>query len=273
MSVIIDIVVMNIKNYFEVNPLIHNKKKKFISIMLCASLLTAVFSGGQFQASAAEETQLSSVPQQMVMPLNFRYDQSAGQAITQKKQAEQLAAEQAAQAAAAQAAAEQAAAEQAAKKAQEEAAKKQAQKKSSSSNSNQSKKSKKSYSSSGSIGQRVVSAAKSCIGIPYGSSYDGVTFDCSGLVCWAYSQVGISLPHSSSGQAQMLNNSGKGISKSELQPGDLIFWQYPWGSGFMNIGHVGIYAGNNQVIDASPNGVVQRSLYDQNKMVFFARPY
>lgn len=251
--------------------MIHNKKKKFISIMLCASLLTATFSGGQFQASAAEETQLSSVPQQMVMPLNFRYDQSAGQAITQKKQAEQLAAEQAAQAAA-QAAAEQAAAEQAAQKAQEEAAKKQAQKKSSS-NSNQSKNSKKSYSSSGSIGQRVVSAAKSCIGIPYGSTYDGITFDCSGLVCWAYSQVGISLPHSSSGQAQMLNNSGKGISKSELQPGDLIFWQYPWGSGFMNIGHVGIYAGNNQVIDASPNGVVQRSLYDQGKMVFFARPY
>lgn len=64
-------------------------------------------------------------------------------------------------------------------------------------------------------------------------------FDCSGLMLAAYRSVGISLPHSSRAQA----NVGKAVSRSELQPGDLIFWYHP-------IHHVGMYIGNGKIVHA-----------------------
>ncbi len=73
-------------------------------------------------------------------------------------------------------------------------------------------------------------------GVPYvygGSSPSG--FDCSGLVAWAFAQVGISLPHSS----YALYNVGTHIAESDLQPGDLVF--------FNGLGHVGIYIGGGAV--------------------------
>jgi cell wall-associated NlpC family hydrolase len=70
------------------------------------------------------------------------------------------------------------------------------------------------------------------------------TFDCSGLVVYAYSQVGVSLPHSS----YALWNAGVYVSQDQLQPGDLVF--------FDGLGHVGIYIGGGQFIHAPHTGDV-----------------
>ncbi len=64
-------------------------------------------------------------------------------------------------------------------------------------------------------------------------------FDCSGLMLAAYRQIGISLPHSSRAQSRV----GRAVSRSELRPGDLIFWYHP-------IHHVGMYIGNGKIVHA-----------------------
>jgi peptidoglycan DL-endopeptidase CwlO len=69
------------------------------------------------------------------------------------------------------------------------------------------------------------------------------TFDCSGLVMWAYAQVGISLPHYTGDQW----NVGEHISRSQLQPGDLVFF-------FPDISHVGLYVGDGLMLDAPSTG-------------------
>ncbi len=62
---------------------------------------------------------------------------------------------------------------------------------------------------------------------------------------WAYAQVGVSLPHSSSGMYAMTQR----ISMSQLQPGDLVFNGSP-------VHHVGIYVGGGQMIHAPHTGTV-----------------
>jgi cell wall-associated NlpC family hydrolase len=91
----------------------------------------------------------------------------------------------------------------------------------------------------------VVGIAMQYLGTPYvwgGASPGG--FDCSGLVMYAYAQVGVSLPHSSYAQYGM----GVPVSMSELQPGDLVF--------FYGLGHVGIYIGGGSFIHAPHTGDV-----------------
>jgi cell wall-associated NlpC family hydrolase len=93
----------------------------------------------------------------------------------------------------------------------------------------------------------VVGIAMSQLGTPYvwgGAAPGG--FDCSGLVMWAYAQVGVSLPHSSYAQYGY----GVPVSKDELQPGDLVF--------FDGLGHVGIYIGGGEFIHAPHTGDVVR---------------
>ncbi|HEY3906922.1 MAG TPA: NlpC/P60 family protein [Streptosporangiaceae bacterium] len=68
-------------------------------------------------------------------------------------------------------------------------------------------------------------------------------FDCSGLVMWAYEHVGIQLDHFTGDQW----NEGVHISRSQLQPGDLVFF-------FPDIGHVGLYVGNGLMVDAPQTG-------------------
>jgi peptidoglycan DL-endopeptidase CwlO len=68
-------------------------------------------------------------------------------------------------------------------------------------------------------------------------------FDCSGLVMWAYGKVGISLPHFTGDQW----NSGEHISRSQLEPGDLVFF-------FPDISHVGLYVGDGLMLDAPTFG-------------------
>jgi cell wall-associated NlpC family hydrolase len=91
----------------------------------------------------------------------------------------------------------------------------------------------------------VVGIAMRYLGTPYvwgGASPSG--FDCSGFVMYVYAQIGISLPHSSYAQYGY----GSPVSRSQLQPGDLVF--------FDGLGHVGIYVGGGSFIHAPHTGDV-----------------
>ncbi|MDX6336129.1 MAG: peptidoglycan DL-endopeptidase CwlO [Streptosporangiaceae bacterium] len=94
------------------------------------------------------------------------------------------------------------------------------------------------------VGAQALQYAMTRRGDPYvwGAAGPG-TFDCSGLVMWAYAQVGISLPHYTVSQWNM----GQHISRSQLQPGDLVFF-------YAGIDHVGIYLGNGLMVDAPSSG-------------------
>ena len=116
---------------------------------------------------------------------------------------------------------------------------------SSSSNNSNASSGSGSSSSSNSIGEKLVNLAKSKLGCRYVWGATGPnTFDCSGLTSWCYKQLGISIPRTSLAQSK----SGKAVNKSDLQPGDLIFWK----TTSAEVGHVGMYVGNGQFIHA-PN--------------------
>jgi cell wall-associated NlpC family hydrolase len=88
-------------------------------------------------------------------------------------------------------------------------------------------------------------AALGQLGTPYvwaGSQPGG--FDCSGLVMWAFAQVGVSLPHSTYADYSL----GVPVSRDQLQPGDLVF--------FDGLGHMGIYIGGDQFVHAPHTGDV-----------------
>lgn len=100
-------------------------------------------------------------------------------------------------------------------------------------------------SSSGGGNQKLVELAKSKLGCKYVWGATGPnTFDCSGLTSWCHKQIGISIPRTSLEQSR----SGKSVSKSDLQAGDLVFFK----TTSAPVGHVGMYVGNGQFIHA-PN--------------------
>ena len=93
-------------------------------------------------------------------------------------------------------------------------------------------------------GSEIVSLAQQYLGVPYvygGSSPSG--FDCSGFTMYIFAQVGVKLPHGATSQLSY----GASVSRSELQPGDLVFFQ-DYGA---VASHVGIYIGGDQFIHAS----------------------
>jgi cell wall-associated NlpC family hydrolase len=94
------------------------------------------------------------------------------------------------------------------------------------------------------VGVVALRAALTRRGYPYVWGAAGPTeFDCSGLVVWAFAQEGISLPH----YTGSLWNSGMHVSRSDLEPGDLVFF-------FSDISHVGIYIGDGLMVDAPSTG-------------------
>ncbi|MFF7749022.1 NlpC/P60 family protein [Streptomyces sp. NPDC007971] len=92
------------------------------------------------------------------------------------------------------------------------------------------------------------SAAQSQIGKPYVYGATGPSsFDCSGLTSWAYAQAGVSIPRTSEAQTGI----GTRLTRSQLQVGDLVFF-------FNDLHHVGLYAGNGQILHAPRTGTVVR---------------
>lgn len=104
--------------------------------------------------------------------------------------------------------------------------------------------------------QRILGAAERLIGTPYvlgGESPDGM--DCSGLVQYAYLQAGIRLPRTTMEQFR------SGQPQRRVLPGDLLFFRT--GNNGM-VSHVGIYAGQGQMIHASSgSGQVRKVSLDR----------
>ena len=93
-------------------------------------------------------------------------------------------------------------------------------------------------------GAKALAYAKAQLGEPYARSGAGPSsWDCSGLTMMAWGSAGVSLPHSSRQQFSR----GQHVAKSDLRPGDLVFF-------YSDIHHVGLYAGNGQVIHAPRPG-------------------
>ena len=94
----------------------------------------------------------------------------------------------------------------------------------------------------------ALEVAKQQLGKPYVWGAAGPdSFDCSGLTMYAYGRAGIALPHYTGAQW----NVGRHVDRSELQPGDLVFY-------YSDLHHMGMYVGNGQVIHAPHTGDVVR---------------
>jgi peptidoglycan DL-endopeptidase CwlO len=91
----------------------------------------------------------------------------------------------------------------------------------------------------------VVGIAMQYLGTPYvygGASPSG--FDCSGFIMYVYAKIGVSLPHNAAAQYGY----GTPVDRSQLQPGDLVF--------FNGLGHAGIYVGGGSFIHSPHTGDV-----------------
>jgi len=94
------------------------------------------------------------------------------------------------------------------------------------------------------LAQDAIAAAKSRLGKPYVWGATGPnSFDCSGLMQYAFEKAGKDLPRTSAAQSKV----GKKVSMDDLQPGDLIFLYSP-------VSHVVMYVGNGKVIEAPTSG-------------------
>ena len=106
----------------------------------------------------------------------------------------------------------------------------------------------------GSRASQVIAIAMQYLGVPYrwGGASPATGFDCSGFTMYVFAQIGISLPHHAAAQYGY----GAPVSRDQLQPGDLVF--------FNGLGHMGMYIGGGQFIHAPHTGDVVKisSLYD-----------
>lgn len=107
------------------------------------------------------------------------------------------------------------------------------------------------------FGKNVVSTAYEYLGIPYvfgGNDTDG--FDCSGFTKYVFSHNGIELPRLADEQYEV----GEKVSRSELVPGDLVFFTtYEPG-----VSHAGIYVGNDNFISATSSGGIRVDSLDSS---------
>ena len=101
---------------------------------------------------------------------------------------------------------------------------------------------------------KLMNEATKFIGYPYawGGSTPATSFDCSGFICWSYTQSGVyNLPRTT---AQGIYNQCTPITADELKPGDLVFFKGTYKS-TTPVSHLGIYVGDNQMLHASDDGI------------------
>ena len=99
------------------------------------------------------------------------------------------------------------------------------------------------------LGQQIADFALQFLGVRYlwgGMSPSG--FDCSGLVTYTYNNFGVSVTRNASGQWR---DNGARVTKSDLAPGDLVFFS----SNGRSVTHVGIYIGGDEFVHASRTGI------------------
>ncbi len=101
-------------------------------------------------------------------------------------------------------------------------------------------------------GASAVAISAHYLGVPYvwGGAVPATGFDCSGLTSFVYQQLGIQLPHYAAAQFAMFPK----LDASELAPGDLVFFE----PRFDGPGHVAVYAGGDQIIEAPHTGALVR---------------
>ena len=115
------------------------------------------------------------------------------------------------------------------------------------------------------LGAEVVAYAAQYLGRPYAWGGNGPnSFDCSGFVKYVYAHFGYTLNRTATAQ---LDN-GVSVDRSELQPGDLVFFRYQTSK---PVSHVGIYVGDGTFIHASTNG--EGVMYDQMDYGHYANVY
>jgi cell wall-associated NlpC family hydrolase len=112
-------------------------------------------------------------------------------------------------------------------------------------------------------GAIAINAALSQLGDPYVWGAAGPSsYDCSGLTLMAWGKAGVSLSHSAAAQS----GEGRRISRSELMPGDLIFYYSP-------ISHVALYLGNGRIVHAPrPGKSVEIAPMDEMPINTMVRP-
>jgi cell wall-associated NlpC family hydrolase len=112
-------------------------------------------------------------------------------------------------------------------------------------------------------GGRAAQKACSLIGMPYSFGSEGPnSFDCSGLTKTAWASVGVHLEHYTRDQL----GEGRAVSRSELQPGDLVFY-------YGDFHHVGIYVGGGMIVHAPHTGDhVRMADIDRTTPTGFRRP-
>jgi len=110
--------------------------------------------------------------------------------------------------------------------------------------------------------QTAVDAALSKLGSAYvwGATGPG-SFDCSGLLLWAYQKAGITLPRNSAAQAQY----GTPVPRDQLQPGDLVAYYSP-------VAHIGMYIGDGKMVHAPTSGDVVKISPLQSQYAGATRP-
>jgi len=111
----------------------------------------------------------------------------------------------------------------------------------------------------------AVAAAEAEVGKPYVYGAAGPdSYDCSGLMLWAWGKAGVSLSHS----AQMQYSETTRVSVSDMQPGDIIFF----GSSTDSIGHNAMYVGDGQMVEAAHTGTNIRIVPVRDGIVGAGRP-
>ncbi len=133
----------------------------------------------------------------------------------------------------------------------------------------------------GKTGNKAVDLALTKLGTPYSQEHRNEEgyFDCSSFTYWVYSQLGISLQYdganTAAAQGRYIVENNLAVSYDDLAPGDLVFYSFGVNNRYMNIGHVGIYAGDGYIVDASfsKKKVVYRPIYSTGRIVLCGRPY